>query len=109
MREGEAKEVPVVIKSDVQGSQEAIVAALEKLGTDEVRVRLLHAGVGGINESDVTLAGASEAFIVGFNVRANKQAREVAHRNGVDIRYYSIIYVLNETRRGSGRDRGGQE
>src|SRR5690606_12221662 len=94
MRDGEAKEVPVVIKADVQGSQEAIVAALEKLGTDEVRVRVLHAGVGGINESDVTLAGASSAFIIGFNVRANKQAREVAQRDGVDIRYYSIIYEL---------------
>ena len=94
MRDGEAQEVPIVIKSDVQGSQEAIVAALEKLGTDEVRVRVLHAGVGGINESDVTLAGASSAFIIGFNVRANKQAREVAQRDGIDIRYYSIIYEL---------------
>ncbi len=91
---GEAMELPIVIKADVQGSLEAIVAALEKMGTDEVKVRILHAGVGGINESDVTLAGASDAFIIGFNVRANKQARDAAQRDGVDIRYYSIIYEL---------------
>jgi len=97
IKEGEIKELPVVVKADVQGSQEAIVQALEKVGTDDARVRVLHAGVGGINESDVTLARASEAIIVAFNVRANAQAREVSRRDGVDIRYYSIIYnVVDE-------------
>ncbi|MBY0431015.1 MAG: translation initiation factor IF-2, partial [Rhodospirillales bacterium] len=89
---GESKELPVVIKGDVQGSVEAIVATLEKMGTDEVKVRVLHSAVGGINESDVTLAKASNALVVGFNVRANPQAREMARRDNVDIRYYSIIY-----------------
>ena len=89
---GETKELPVVIKSDVQGSLEAITQSLEKLSTDEVTVRVLHSGVGGINESDVTLARASDAMIIGFNVRANPQARETARRDQVDIRYYSIIY-----------------
>ena len=91
---GEAKELPAVIKADVQGSVEAIVGALEKLGTEEVKVRVLHAAVGGINESDVTLARASNALIIGFNVRANPQARDLARRDGVEIRYYSIIYDL---------------
>ncbi|SDH38322.1 translation initiation factor IF-2 [Roseospirillum parvum] len=89
---GETKELPVVIKADVQGSAEALVGTLEKLGTDEVKVRVLHSAVGGINESDVTLAKASNALIIGFNVRANPQARDLARRDGVDIRYYSIIY-----------------
>jgi translation initiation factor IF-2 len=89
---GETKELPVVVKSDVQGSLEAITASLGKLGTDEVSARVLHAAVGGINESDVTLARASGAMIIGFNVRANPQAREMARRDNVDIRYYSIIY-----------------
>jgi translation initiation factor IF-2 len=92
IKAGEAKELPVVIKADVQGSIEAIAASLQKLSTDEVAVRILHSGVGGINESDVTLANASRAVIVGFNVRANPLAREMAKRDGVDIRYYSIIY-----------------
>ena len=97
IKEGEVKELPVVVKADVQGSQEAIVQALDKVGTDEAKIRVLHAGVGGINESDVTLARASEAIIIAFNVRANAQAREVARRDGVDIRYYSIIYnVVDE-------------
>ncbi len=91
---GESKELPVVIKADVHGSMEAITASLEKLGNEEVKVRVLHASVGGINESDVTLAAASNGFIIGFNVRANKQARDLAQRDGVDIRYYSIIYEL---------------
>ena len=91
---GEAKELPIVIKADVQGSVEAIVGSLEKFGTDEVKVRILHAAVGGINESDVTLARASGAFIIGFNVRAHPQARDMARRDGIDIRYYSIIYDL---------------
>ncbi len=89
---GEAKELPVVIKGDVQGSVEAISATLGKMGTDEVKVRVLHTAVGAINESDVTLAKASDAVIIGFNVRANPQAREMARRDNIDIRYYSIIY-----------------
>jgi len=89
---GEAKELPVVIKGDVQGSVEAIVATLEKMGNDEVKVRVLHAAVGGINESDITLAKASNALVIGFNVRANPQARDLARRDEVEIRYYSIIY-----------------
>ena len=88
------KEFPLLIKGDVQGSVEAIVAALEKLGTDEVIARILHAGVGGITESDVTLAETSGAAIIGFNVRAHKEAREAAERAGVEIRYYNIIYNL---------------
>jgi translation initiation factor IF-2 len=94
LKEGETKELALVIKADVQGSQEAIVSALENLSNDEVSVRVLHSGVGGINESDVTLAAASEGFIVGFNVRASKQARDLAARSNIDIRYYSIIYEL---------------
>jgi translation initiation factor IF-2 len=89
---GESKELAIVVKSDVQGSLEAIANSLAKLSTDEVSVRVLHAAVGGINESDVTLARASNAMIIGFNVRANPQAREMARRDGVEIRYYSIIY-----------------
>jgi translation initiation factor IF-2 len=89
---GVAKELAVVVKSDVQGSLEAIVGSLEKLSTKEVAIRVLHAAVGGINESDVILAKASNAVIVGFNVRANPQARDLARRDTVEIRYYSIIY-----------------
>ncbi len=92
IQEGEAKELPVVIKADVHGSVEAIVGTLTKLGTDEVKTQILHAGIGGINESDVSLARASKALIIGFNVRANPQARDAAKRDGVEIRYYSIIY-----------------
>jgi translation initiation factor IF-2 len=91
---GAAKELPVVVKSDVQGSLEAIVGSLERLSTSEVSVRALHSAVGGINESDVILAKASKAVIVGFNVRANPQARELARRDNIEIRYYSIIYDL---------------
>ncbi|WP_226581106.1 translation initiation factor IF-2 [Acuticoccus sediminis] len=87
-------EFPLVLKADVQGSAEAIVGALEKLNTDEVAARVLHQGVGAITESDVTLAAATGGIIIGFNVRANKQAREAADRAGVEIRYYSIIYNL---------------
>ena len=90
----DVKELPVVVKSDVQGSAEAIVQALERLSTDEVRIRVLHSGVGAITESDVTLAEASGAPIIGFNVRANAPAREAANQKGVEIRYYSIIYNL---------------
>ncbi|MEK9673645.1 MAG: translation initiation factor IF-2, partial [Rhodospirillaceae bacterium] len=94
IQEGEAQAMPLVIKADVHGSVEAIVGALDKLSTDEVRVQVLHSGVGGINESDVTLARATNALIVGFNVRANPQARDLAKRDGLDIRYYSVIYDL---------------
>jgi translation initiation factor IF-2 len=90
------KEFPLVIKGDVQGSVEAIVGALDKLGTSEVGARILFAGVGGITESDVTLAEASGAAIIGFNVRAHKEAREAAERAGIEIRYYNIIYNLVE-------------
>ncbi len=88
------KEFPLVIKGDVQGSVEAIVAALDKLGTDEVAARIVHAGVGGISESDIALAEASGAAVIGFNVRAHKEAREAAERGGSEIRYYNIIYNL---------------
>ncbi|QEL24525.1 translation initiation factor IF-2 [Bosea sp. F3-2] len=88
------KEFPLVVKGDVQGSVEAIVGALEKVGNDEVRARVLSSGVGAITESDVTLAQASGAVVVGFNVRAHKEAREAAERAGVEIRYYNIIYNL---------------
>ncbi len=90
--EGQKKELSVVIKSDVGGSLEAICASLSKLANDEVMVRVLHGAVGGITESDVTLAKASQALVVGFNVRANPQARDMAKRDGIEIRYYSIIY-----------------
>ncbi|MBB3386497.1 MULTISPECIES: translation initiation factor IF-2 [unclassified Rhizobium] len=88
------KEFPLVIKGDVQGSIEAIAGALDKLGTDEVRARIVHSGAGGITESDVSLAEASNAAIIGFNVRANAQARQFAERQGIEIRYYNIIYDL---------------
>jgi translation initiation factor IF-2 len=88
------KELPVLVKADVQGSAEAIAQALEKIGNDEVRVRLLHAGVGAITETDVSLAEASGAPVIGFNVRANAPARNAANQKGVEIRYYSVIYDL---------------
>ena len=88
--------LPAVIKADVHGSVEAILGALENLATEEVRVEVLHSAVGGINESDVTLANASGALIIGFNVRANPQAREMARQGDVEIRYYSIIYDLTD-------------
>ncbi|MDR6664907.1 translation initiation factor IF-2 [Rhizobium sp. 1399] len=88
------KEFPLVIKGDVQGSIEAIAGALDKLGTDEVRARIVHSGAGGITESDISLAEASNAAIIGFNVRANAQARQFAEREGIEIRYYNIIYDL---------------
>ena len=94
---GEVKELPVLVKGDVQGSVEALQGTLAKIANEEVRIAVIHAGVGSINESDVTLARASNATIIGFNVRANPQARENAKRDGVDIRYYSIIYdVAND-------------
>jgi translation initiation factor IF-2 len=93
-KDGEKRLLPLVIKGDVQGSVEAINGALAKLGTDEVGAQVLQSGVGGITESDVILAQASGAAIIGFNVRANNQARDRARRDGVEIRYYNIIYNL---------------
>jgi translation initiation factor IF-2 len=87
-------EMPIVVKADVQGSAEAIVQAMEKIGNEEVRVRVLHSGVGAITESDIGLAEASGAPVFGFNVRANATARNVANQKGVEIRYYSVIYDL---------------
>jgi translation initiation factor IF-2 len=99
MAEGEVKNLPVIIKTDVQGSQEALVSSLQKLSTSEVRVQVVHAAVGGITESDVNLAVASKAVIIGFNTRADAQARKLAESNGVDIRYYNIIYdAIDEIR-----------
>ena len=86
--------LPVVIKADVKGSVEAIIGALNNMATDEVKAHVLHSGVGGINESDITLANASGGVVIGFNVRANSQARELARQDNVEIRYYSIIYDL---------------
>jgi translation initiation factor IF-2 len=94
LKEAGRKEFPLVVKGDVQGSVEAIGGALRKLGTDEVEARMVHSGVGGITESDVALANASRAVVVGFNVRANVQAKLAADQIGVEIRYYNIIYDL---------------
>jgi len=96
IREGTAKELPVLIKADVQGSAEALAGALSRLGNDKVVTRVVYSGVGGISEADMTLAKASGALIIGFNVRANPQAREIAKRDKIDIRYYSIIYKVTE-------------
>ncbi|KZX94757.1 MULTISPECIES: translation initiation factor IF-2 [unclassified Sulfitobacter] len=90
----DVSELPILVKADVQGSAEAIVQAMEKIGNDEVRVRVLHSGVGAITETDVGLAEASGAPIMGFNVRANASARNTANQKGVEIRYYSVIYDL---------------
>ncbi|AMP37867.1 MULTISPECIES: translation initiation factor IF-2 [Ralstonia solanacearum species complex] len=92
MSEGEVKALPLIIKADVQGSQEALVHALNKLSTGEVRVQVVHGAVGGISESDVNLATASKAVIIGFNTRADAGARKLAEHQGIDIRYYNIIY-----------------
>jgi translation initiation factor IF-2 len=89
-------EFPLVIKADVQGSAEAIVAAVNRISTEDIRARILHSGVGGITESDVTLAAASGAPIIGFNVRPNAKAREIAERNKVEFRYYDVIYHLTD-------------
>ncbi len=92
--EGEVKTLPVVIKSDVQGSFEAITNSLERLSTDEIKVQVIHAAVGGINESDINLAVASGAIVIGFNSRADSNAKKLAENNGVEIRYYNIIYEI---------------
>ncbi|MBS0219799.1 MAG: translation initiation factor IF-2 [Proteobacteria bacterium] len=96
IREGTAKELPVLIKADVQGSAEALAGAISRLSTEKVATRVIYSGVGGISEADLTLAKASGALIIGFNVRANPQAREIAKRDKIDIRYYSIIYKVTE-------------
>ncbi len=96
---GVAAQLPLVIKADVQGSVEAIAGALTKLGTDEVKPQILHTAVGGITESDISLAAASGGMIIGFNVRANPQARDQAKRDGVELRYFSVIYdVVDEVK-----------
>jgi translation initiation factor IF-2 len=92
MSGGDVQVLPIIIKADVQGSQEALGASLLKLSTDEVKVQIVHSAVGGISESDVNLAIASKAVIIGFNVRADSGARKLAENNGVDLRYYDIIY-----------------
>ncbi|MEG1130117.1 MAG: translation initiation factor IF-2 [Comamonas sp.] len=92
MSAGDVQTLPIIIKADMQGSQEALAASLLKLSTDEIKVQLVYSGVGGISESDVNLALASKAIIIGFNVRADAQARKTAEGNGVDLRYYNIIY-----------------
>ncbi|HKQ95807.1 MAG TPA: translation initiation factor IF-2 [Aestuariivirgaceae bacterium] len=94
LKEGARKEVPILVKADVQGSAEAILQAVEKLSTSEVAARVVHYGVGAISESDVSLSEASGAVILGFNVRANQQARDAAEQAGIEIRYYNIIYDL---------------
>jgi len=101
LQDSEIKELPIVLKGDVQGSVEAIIGALEKMANDEVRVRVLHSGVGGISESDIILAEASSAPVIGFNVRANKQARDAAEQSGTEIRYYSVIYDLLDDLKGT--------
>ena len=99
MTEGEVAEVNILIKTDVQGSSEAIRDALNKLSTDEVRVKLIATGVGGINESDINLAAASSAIVIGFNVRADAAAKRIAGDYGVDVRYYSVIYnIIDDTK-----------
>jgi len=91
---GAAKKLPIIVKADVQGSLEAIVASLEKVGNDEVKINVIHNAIGAINESDVSLAGSAQGVVIGFNIRAIPQARTIAKRDKVDIRYYSIIYEL---------------
>ena len=96
LKDKQAIEYPLVIKGDTQGTVEAIIGSLNKISTDEIRVRILHSGVGGITESDVSLAGASGAPIIGFNVRANAKAREIAEKNKVALKYYDVIYDLTD-------------
>jgi translation initiation factor IF-2 len=96
LKDAGKKEFSLVVKGDVQGSVEAIAGALKKISTDEVEARIIHSGVGGITESDIALANASKAVVIGFNVRANAQAKALADREGVEIRYYNIIYDLTD-------------
>lgn len=107
LKDKQAIEYPLVVKADTQGTVEAIVGSLNKISTDEIRVRILHSGVGGITESDVTLAGASGAPIIGFNVRPNSKAREIAERNKVALKYYDVIYdLVDEIRAGMAGELG---
>jgi len=107
LKDKQAIEYPLVVKADTQGSVEAIVGSLNKLSTDDIKVRILHSGVGGITESDVTLAGASGAPIIGFNVRANAKAREIAERSHVALKYYDVIYdLIDEIRAGMAGELG---
>ena len=101
IKDGARKEFTLIVKGDVQGSVEAIVGALEKLGNEEVMARVIHSGVGGITESDITLAESAGAAVIGFNVRAHKEAREAAERSGIEIRYYNIIYNLVDDVKGA--------
>ncbi|MDD2701880.1 MAG: translation initiation factor IF-2 [Sideroxydans sp.] len=94
MGEGEVRTLPLIVKADVQGSIEAIAGSLQKLSTNEVKVSIIHSGVGGISESDINLALASKAVVIGFNTRADASARKLAEASGVDIRYYNIIYAM---------------
>ena len=97
LQEGEMKELNLIVKADVQGSAEAVKASLEKLSNEEVRVRVIHAGVGAINESDILLASTSNAIVIGFNVRPNELAQAAAKRDKVDMRMYRVIYdAINE-------------
>ncbi len=92
--EGEVKNLPIIIKSDVQGSYEAIASSLERLSTPEIKIQVIHAAIGGINESDINLASASQAIVIGFNTRADNNAKKTAETNGIEIRYYNIIYEI---------------
>src|SRR3546814_16661544 len=106
LKDKQAIEYPLVVKADTQGSVEAIVGSINKISTEDIKARVLHSGVGGITESDVTLAGASGAPIIGFNVRANAKARETAVRPGVALKYYDNISTLTNTYRAGGREKG---
>jgi translation initiation factor IF-2 len=96
LKEKQAIEYPLVVKADTQGSVEAIIGAINKISTADIRARVLHGGVGGITESDVVLASANRAPIIGFNVRPNAKAREIATRDGVAFKYYDVIYHLTD-------------
>jgi translation initiation factor IF-2 len=107
LKDKQAIEYPLVVKADTQGTIEAIVGSINKISTDLIRARILHSGVGGITESDVTLAGASGAPIIGFNVRANAKAREIADRQKVALKYYDVIYdLVDEIRAGMAGELG---
>ena len=107
LKDKQAIEYPLVVKADTQGTVEAIVASINKISTDDIKARVLHSGVGGITESDVTLAGASGAPIIGFNVRANAKAREIADRQKVALKYYDVIYdLIDEIRAGMAGELG---
>ncbi len=109
IKTGEVKELRIVLKADVQGSVEALGDALERLSTDEVKLKVIHASVGAINESDVMLASASNAIVLGFNVKAEPKAASQAQANGVDLRHYNVIYeAINELKRGHGRLAGAR-